>query len=885
MPVTPGTKLGPYEIVALLGAGGMGEVYKARDTRLDRTVAIKILPDTLAADPQFRERFDREARAISQVEHPHICALYDVGEQNGTAYLVMQHLEGETLAHRLTKGALPLDQALTIAISIASALDKAHRAGIVHRDLKPGNIMLTKAGAKLLDFGLAKSSAPVVASAGLSVMPTAPPNLTEHGTILGTFQYMAPEQLEGGDADARTDIFALGAVLFEMLTGKKAFEGRSQASLIGAIMHATPPPIAASVPLTPPSLDHIVGRCLAKDPDERWQSAGDLKQELQWAAEGGSMSAPTPRAMTRHRREYVAWSLAAVAMVVATGASVLYLRAPQSVNPVVRYAVAPPYGATRTAGHAFAMSPNGQMVAFRATDTNGTSRIFTRRMDQAEPQPVAGTDHATVPFWSPDSRSLAFYTEGALYRTDLDGSAPRRLCDVPGPVNLFSTAIGTWGTSGVIVFASIGTGLWRVPDSGGTPTLVTSLDAAHKEVSHTSPSFLPDGRHLLFLALSGQTRGVIWSVAIDDPVRTRVAESSGGAQYADGWLLTTSAPPRNLEAQPFDAKRLTVAGAPQPVRDRLAVANTNGSSGFSVSLNGELAVDRPSPIIHQLTWVDRAGRVLRTLGPAAVIPDFSLAPDETRVAANVIDPESFSRNLWMFDPQRDEGTRLTFQINTRRPMWSLDGRRIYFTQGPTFELRSLTLGATDSETFANPAGFVHFEDVTRDGRYFVLKSPYAEISRVWIQRVGVPGERRLLVQAQFAATQARVSPDGRWLAFTMALPRGPEVFVQPFDRPGDRIQVSRAGGSGAVWRADSRELYYETRDALMAATMIERSGALEVGTPQKLFAVRTQGYVTNQPHNIEVAANGQKFLVNAIVGNSDNAPIEVTLNWMAGLKK
>ena len=883
MALTPGTRLGPYEIVAPIGAGGMGEVYKARDTRLDRTVAIKILPETLAADPQFKERFDREARAISQLTHPHICTLYDVGEQDGTAFLIMELLDGETLADRLTKGALPLDQALTTAIAIASALDHAHRAGLVHRDLKPGNIMLTKTGAKLLDFGLAKASAPVVAGSSLSMAPTTPANLTVQGTILGTFQYMAPEQLEGQEADARTDIFAFGAVLYEMLTGKKAFEGKSQASLIGAIMHATPPPIAAGQPLTPAALDRVVKTCLAKDPNDRWQSVGDLKRELQWIAEGGTQAVGSGPVVARRRAgAYLAWGLATLAMLLAIGISILYVRAPRQAGAMVRFTVAPPFGATRRAQQTFAMSPDGQTLAFQAVASGGVRHIFTRRLDQAEAQLVAGTDGANAPFWSPDSRSLGFSKEGALYRTDLDGSAPRRLCDMPGEAgrNLSS---GTWSTRGVIVFAS--GPLWRVPDTGGTPTRVTSLDAAGKEVLHLSPSFLPDGRHVLFLALAGQTRGVIWAVSIDDPARTRIAESSGGAAYADGWLLTTTDAPRGLVAQPFDPDRLTIGGVAQPVRDRLTSATTNGEPGFSLSLNGVMALDRPPPTIHQLTWMDRAGRVLGTVGPAATVNEFALAPDERRVAAKVTDVASLKSDLWLFDPQREEGTRLTFQVDMRRPMWALDGRHLYFTTAPNFALQMLALGATEPARFENPGGFIHFEDVTKDGRYLVFKS-LAQPASIWIQRVGAPAERRLLVQGQLGgATQPRVSPNGRWLAFTLVLPRGPEVFVQPFDRPGERTQVSRTGGTGAIWRADSRELYYEATDGLMAVTMIERGGALDVGTPQKLFPLHTQGYVSNQPHNVEVAASGQKFLVNAIMGDSDNVPIEVTLNWTTGLKK
>ena len=373
---------------------------------------------------------------------------------------------------------------------------------------------------------------------------------------------------------------------------------------------------------------------------------------------------------------------------------------------------------------------------------------------------------------------------------------------------------------------------------------------------------------------------------IDDTPRTRVAESNGGAVYSDGWLLTTTAQPRSLVAQPFDPDRLTFHGAPQMIRDGLVRATSNGPAGFSVSSSGVLAVNRPPPVIHQLTWMDRAGRVVGTVGPAAELSEFALSPDEGRVVASLRDVGSLKADLWLFDVHRDERTRLTFQVDTRRPMWALDSRHVYFSRvAATLEMQSLAIGGTGPQPFDNPGGFTHFEDLTRDGRYFVMKSQFGKPAAIWLQRVGAPAERRLLVEGNFGAVQERVSPDGRWLAFTLTRPGGQEIFVQPFDRPGDRIQVSRTGGTGAMWRADSRELYYESNDGLMAVSMTERGGALEVGTPQKLFPLHTQGFVTNQPHNVEVAANGQKFLVSAIVGDSDNVPIDVTLNWTAGLKK
>jgi len=429
----------------------------------------------------------------------------------------------------------------------------------------------------------------------------------------------------------------------------------------------------------------------------------------------------------------------------------------------------------------------------------------------------------------------------------------------------------------------------QVPDTGGTPTPVTTLDAAAKEVAHQWPWFLPDGRHLLFLAMpEGQTRGTIWATAIDDPARTRIVESSGGAVYAAGWLLSTTPTPRSLLAQAFDPERLTLQGAPQPIRDQLSAANSGGTPGVAVSSSGVLIVDRPPPTVSQLVWMDRSGRELARVTPPANLNEFALAPDERRVVAAIRSADAGTRTLWLFDGLRPEGTRLTYEGGASRPLWALDGRHIYFTAPSltttsTFGLSVLAVGATAPTAFEQPGPFVHFEDATRDGRFIVFKSLKAP-SEVWIQRVG-SAERRPLVQGQFPATQSRVSPDSHWLAYALGVPSGVEVFAQPFDRPGDRIQVSVQGGIGPTWRDDGRELYYEGPEGLMAVSMTERDGALTAGTPQKIFAIRTQGQVINQPHNVEVAAHGQKFLVNTIVGDSDNAPLEVTLNWTTALKK
>ena len=715
VPLTGGSRLGPYEIVAPLGAGGMGEVYRARDPKLNRDVAIKVLLPTVANDPDRLARFSREAQVLASLNHPNIAAIYGIEESNGVTALVMELVEGEDLSQRIGRGAIPIDEALPIARQIAEALEAAHDHGIIHRDLKPANIKVRPDGTvKVLDFGLAKAVDPTAGSSTTAMnSPTLSIHATQAGIILGTAAYMSPEQARGKAVDKRTDLWALGCVLFEMLTGTRAFPGDDATDTIVAVV-SKEPDWQALPPSVPSGLRKLLRRCLEKDPKRRLDSAAVIRIEIDDVAQAPSADAPvSPRPLSR----FLPWGVAAT---LAAGllASVMYPRRVPEERGVVRFNVESEFGSTRRQG-AFAVSPDGRSMAFTSAGADGVGRIVTRRLDDVETQVVTGTETAVSVFWSPDSRSIGFVKRGAIFRTDLDGRPPLRLCDLPGGPQTGS--VGAWGTKGVIVFSS-SIGLMRVADTGGTPTPVSALNAANSEVVHTAPFFLPNGIHVLFLALApSSTSGVIWATSIDEPARTRVAESSGGAAYADGWLLTTTGSPRRLLAQPFDPQRLTTSGSPQPVRDRLGFASTGGAPGFSLSANGVLVVDRPPPAIHQLAWMDRRGQVLSTIGPAAAIRDFALAPDERRVAAPVHDIETGKADLWLYDSGREGGTRLTVQSVVIRPMWARDGRRIFFKVIP-MELRSLIPGATESQPFDNPGGFAHFEDLTRDGRYFLLKA-------------------------------------------------------------------------------------------------------------------------------------------------------------------
>ncbi len=601
--VLAGRRIGVYQIQTLLGAGGMGEVYRARDTKLGRDVAFKILPRAFTADPDRLARFEREARVLASLNHPHIGAIYGVEESDGVRALVLELVEGETLADRLAKGAVPLDQALRIAIQIASALDTAHRAGIVHRDLKPGNIMLTRSGgasappmAKLLDFGLAKASAPAVAGAEGSMQPTSPPSLTAPGTILGTCQYMAPEQLEGREADARTDIFAFGAVLYEMLTGKKAFEGTSHASVSAAIMSTDPTPISALQPLMPPALDRVVATCLAKDPDDRWQRARDVLRELQWIAETGTkVGGAAPRATTVRTRARLAWVMAAVATAAALGIGALQFARPRSEPAAaIRFQVSPPAGSSILGAGGFssvystlsqALSPDGQRVAF-SVSTAGQPALAVRSFDAAEAQVLPGTEGGFFPFWSPDSRFIGFFAQGTLKKVDVTGGPSVILCDAIAGVG------GTWNRDDTIVFAPHPTsGLFRVSAAGGAPAPVTTLDAAKKEKAHRWPWFLPDGRRFLYVATPPTT---IYVGSLDAPERTPLFASESQAIYADRYLLFTRQ--GTLLAQSFDPGRLQTIGESFRVTENVAVNPEFATAAFSASTSGRADVSDWWPV-------------------------------------------------------------------------------------------------------------------------------------------------------------------------------------------------------------------------------------------------------------------------------------------------
>ena len=818
MPLTSGTQLGPYEILSPIGAGGMGEVYKARDTRLDRTVAIKVLPEHVAFDPDLKQRFEREAKTISSLNHPHICTLFDVGEHEGTAFLVMEYLEGDTLAQRLEKGALPLDQALKIAVEIADALDKAHRQGITHRDLKPGNIMLTKAGAKLLDFGLAKLKAPAQSDVGLTAMPTQEAPLTEHGTILGTFQYMAPEQLEGQEADARTDIFAFGAVAFETMTGRKAFTGKTQVSLSGAILHKDPPAISTIQPLAPPALDRVVRKCLAKAADRRWQTAHDLADELRWLAEPlpqtGVATAGAGPSTPAARRWAMPWLVALVAGSVATGVVVLNMRSTEPLSTVKRFAIhLPETDQLWLGGGGYpALSPDGEMLAYVAV-RDGVRQVHMRPLDQLEAVPVPGTENAQTPFFSPDAQWLGFVANGYVQRLSLAGGSPLRIAEVP----VRGTAV--WAPDNTIVMGGQEGPLLRVSAEGGDPRALTTLNAGEGEIGHEWPQIFPDGHTVLFTIWYGsrdQSRAAI--KRLDSGERHTLFPGSGVRYLSSGHLVFGR--DDSVWAIPFDLERLETTGEAVPVLDAVSRGAQGSTVRIAAADDGALVyIPRSAGNLNSLVWADREGDTVRVTDARGNYLGVTVSPDGSRVAVTRGDPP----DIWICETGC---TRLTFEGGDR-PVWTPDGSKVTFrsSRAGDYDLYWTAADSTgDAERLLARDGAQTPTSWSPDGRVLAFSegAPVGSGNDVWI--LPLNGEPEALTVTDADENSTRFSPDGRWMAYQSNESGRWEIYVRRYPGPGAHRSVSPVGGTAPIWSRDSRELYFLEGTRLMVVEI--GSGAL-----------------------------------------------------------
>jgi len=894
MALAPGTRLGPYEILPLLGAGGMGEVYRARDTRLERTVAIKILSQ-LSSDPGHSQRFEREARAISCLNHPNICVLHDIGHQDGIDYLVMECLEGETLAKRLERSPLPVDQVLKVGAQIADALDKAHRAGIVHRDLKPSNIMLTSTGAKLLDFGLAKPASALVDVAAMTATKTETP-VTERGTVVGTFQYMSPEQVEGRELDGRSDIFSLGSVLYEMVTGQRAFEGKSRLSIASAILEKEPAPITTLKPLAPPALDHAIRGCLAKDPNDRWQTARDLSLELKWIGEAGSQ-AGAPAVPGRSRwsvRERIGWGAAAVLLGLLGALGMAYFRkaTPSASAVVVRAAILPPadsqfVDALAQSFGAPAISPDGRQLVSAVRDIQGKFSLWLRGLNDAGGgRMLPGTEGGGLPFWSPDGRSIGFFAGGKLKRIDTDGDFLQILCDASAGRG------GAWSPDGIILFApNANSPLFEIPTKGGTPRQITKLNTARGEFSHRWPVFLADGRHFLFLVRDYENPEMagIYAGSLDSQDYHMVVRTAQGPAFeARGTILYVR--DGAVVAQPFDERKLVATGEPTVLPDRVGFSPGTVRALFGASPAGVFAYYPASPGgFLAVTWYERDGRRGDPLGTGDLVAP-ALSPDGTHAVVTILNIEGLGTDLWSFDLTRGTKTRLTSGPGPKvGGIWQPDGRFVLFSSAlkdmpHIFRVKSDGTGA--AETVLETAGVVEIPwSVCRDGRYLAYaRTPLGSQASVWILPLAGDQKPFALVQSQFRNTAPAFSPDCKWVAYVSNETGQEEVYITHFPEVTRRYQVSTQGGTFPRWRGDGKELFYFSgpQNSMMAVSVDEKVEELSLGSPRALF------HLANNAGSFsvfDVTADGRRFLISEPNSPAGTVPLTLVTNWDAELKK
>ena len=875
MPLSAGTRLGPYEILVAIGAGGMGEVYRATDTRLGRMVAIKVLKGP------HSERFEQEARAIAALNHPHICQIYDVGPD----YLVMEYVEGQPL-----KGPVPVKEAIVHAAQILDALEAAHRKGITHRDLKPDNILAGTAGVKILDFGLAKMDH----GSGASEEVVATKPLTAEGTVLGTLQYMSPEQIEGQEADARSDIFAFGLVLYELITGRRAFEGKTRTSLVASILKDQPRPLTELQPLSPPALERVVATCLEKDPDKRWQSAREVKHALEWISSESSPVRGSAPALPKRR-----WLWPAVAAGVIVTAAVVILWAPwRKPTPTqsVRFEVGPSEKMIFVAGGSMAVSPDGRWMVFPATGEDSRTRFYIRALDGVEVRALPGTEGTILPpaSWSYDSRWIVFALNTGLKKVDIQGGPPQKLADFPGSLN----GAG-WNPDGVIIAGSSDQGkpILRMPASGGEATPVTSL--APGEIGHRWPQFLPDEKHFLYERVSADAnKAGVYIGSIDaQPNQQNMqrllatdrqayySPSPGGGTGHVIFLRQTT-----LMAQRFDPNKMTLSGEPVAIATGVDSFALRNYALFSVSNTGTLVYrGGGSGTQPMLTWFDRQGNPAGTVGDPGDYEAPAISPDGSRVAV-AMGPAK-SRDIWTLDVARGTSTRFTFDpARDDDPAWSPDGKNIAFSsnRGAQMDLYIKPAdGSGEEKLLLKTDEQKSVDSWTRDGRFLLFDSDGAKTGGdMWA--LPFPGAAKpvLLLRTQFSEGLSRVSPDERWLAYTSNESGDFEVYVRPF-RPeapagsGAKWLVSKGGGIGPLWRTDGKELLYLGLASQMMAVDIDTSKGFQAGTPRRLFSAPTEALTTGW----DLAPDGKRFLFVAPPNAGRTVPFTVVLNWAAGLKK
>lgn len=894
MALTPGTRLGPYEVLSSLGAGGMGEVYQAKDTRLERVVAIKVLSSALSASAELKLRFEREAKTISSLNHPNICSLFDVGNENGTDFLVMEFIEGDTLAEVLKKGPLPVDRAIRIALEVVDALEKAHRSGIIHRDLKPGNIMLTKAGAKLMDFGLAKpvsaatgaadrsGTSPLFSAAATRSSPASP--LTSVGSIVGTVQYMSPEQIEGRDSDARSDIFAFGLVLYEMIGGRRPFEGKTQASVVASILALDPAPLSAVQPATPSAVNSLVNTCLAKDPEDRYQTAHDLKLHLRMLTEVSSASPTMPTSFAKGvPRAW--WAAVAVLALLAAGASFWAWRLAATPEKLVRGNLLPIEGATFGTSNLPQVSPNGKYVVYSASK-DGIGQLWLQAFDLESPQPMAGTEGANYPFWSPDSRSVGFFSGNRLKRVEVAGGPAQTLCDV------LDGRGGSWNSEGTIIFGSRITSIQKVSSAGGTPVPVTELDKTRGQGTHRWPWFLPDGKSFLFMAgVTGNDnpKNEIYIGTLDSKNVRLLMPASSNVVYASGYLLFRRE--SSLMAQPFDAKRHALDGDAVPIAEQLRFDPGVSAGSFSASSNGILVVQHGSGNAgaQQLTWFDSTGKQTGVAAEPSTSYSFRISPDGKWAATQTVD-SSGNVDIWVHDLARKIKSRLTFDsARELDPVWFPDSKRVAYASeredGRAQLFAKNADGSGNEERLLSSKAQDSADDISSDGKYLAYTTRDVAIGpfyHIWL--LPLAGERKpfAYTQSGFSERDAKISPDMRWLAYASDESGKFEVYVSTFPKLGSKWQISNNGGIQPMWSTSGKELYYLTNDNdLMVVSVSAGANSIQASVPKKLFTI----FPTPGRKVYQVDKTGH-ILVNSFAGDKRPAmPISFTVNWPAIVRR
>ena len=882
MTIAAGTKLGRYEIRSKLGEGGMGEVYRAHDEKLNRDVAIKVLPVTLSQDAGRLRRFEQEAQAAGALNHPNILAVYDVGTHDGAPYIVSELLEGEELREQLNDGSLPQRKALDYAQQIAQGLAAAHERGITHRDLKPENLFVTTDGrVKILDFGLAKLR-PQRSESVSSEIDTRK-QITDPGTVMGTVGYMSPEQVRGHEADHRSDIFSFGSILYEMLSGQRAFRRDTMAETMTAILKEEPPELSETNAKISLPLEKIVGRCLEKKPERRFHSAHDLAFAIESlsgtsTSSGQTLTALTARSTRSRITRHLPWIVAGVlfiALLAALPFVISSLRRAPVDTPVTRVSVLPQ---EKSRLYTVTVSPDGRRLAFIATDATGKRLLWVRPLDSLAAQPLAGTDDANHPFWSPDSRFIGFFAAGKLKKIEVTGGSPSTLCNAPNGRG------GDWNRDDVIIFAPDNrTGLSRVSAAGGEPSPVTTLDSSRQESTHRFPRFLPDGRHFLYFARSGQPENsAIYVSSLDQPQAKRIISTDTNVAYAPpGYLLF----PREgtLMAQAFDVASLALTGAPFRVAEQVGYFRTNNEAYFSVSETGVLVYQSGGAGKTQLVWFDRSGKQPSAPGPPGEYSFPALSPDEKRVAIGRSDAQTGGFDIWLQDLARGIPSRFTFYPGSDvYPVWSPDGSRIVFgssRDGAWSLYQKLSSGAGSEEAMLKSSDRIWPSDWSLDGRFilYTQTSPNT-LGDLWL--IPLFGDRQPIpfLQTKFNERNGVFSPDGKWIAYQSDDSGSYQVWVQSFPA-GSKWQVSSEGGSLPRFRRDGKELFYLAANGkLMAVEVKANTSGLEFSAPKPLFE-------THQTDRYAVTANGQRFLFSKPVEESASAPITVILNWTAEAKR